>query len=186
MQSDLLSGRAWECSPTAPGAAACPDDLRALGSLGWRPAEVPGTAAGAVRSAGDDPDCTDFDAFDWWFRCHFACPTEAPAPYVLELGGLATIADVWLNGRHLLHTENMFRSYEVEIDSLEDENDLWIRFSSLNVALSACRNRPRWKTYLVAHQNLRFIRTTLLGRLRGMGCDSRSGRAVQADPARLS
>ena len=37
-------------------------------------AQVPGTAAGAVRSAGDDPDCDDYDAFDWWFTCHFAAP----------------------------------------------------------------------------------------------------------------
>ena len=45
-------------------------------------------------------------------------------PYVLQLEGLATIADVWVNDRHVLHTENMFRSYEVEADRLEEENDL--------------------------------------------------------------
>ncbi len=166
MKVDLLSGLSWECRSTAPGAAAGPDDLGEFGPSGWCAAQVPGTAAGAVRSSGDDPDRIDFDAFDWWFHCRFTRPTEL-GPYVLEFGGLATIADVWLNGRHLLHTENMFRSHEVELDSLEEENDIWLRFSSLAASLVGRRKRPRWKSYLVAHQNLRFVRTTLLGRLPG-------------------
>jgi beta-mannosidase len=165
MPVDLFAALSWECRPTAPGSASGPEDLTAQ-TLGWLPAQVPGTAAGALRSAGEDPDSRNFDASDWWFRSRFARP-GADGPYVIEFGGLATIADVWLNDRHVLHAENMFRSYEVETDSLEDENDLWIRFASLDVALEGRQKRPRWKTYLVAHQNLRFVRTTLLGRLRG-------------------
>src|ERR1700758_1029273 len=108
----------WKCRPTAPGFAAVPRDLRALDPSGWLAAQVPGTAAGAVRAAGDNPDSTEYDALDWWFCSHFPRPAAA-GPFVLQLGGLATIADVWLNDRHLLHSENMFRSYEVEFDSLE-------------------------------------------------------------------
>ena len=34
-------------------------------------------------------------------------------------------------------------------------------------ALALKRPRPRWKTYLISHQNLRFFRTSLLGRMPG-------------------
>ena len=51
----------------------------------------------------------DYDPDDWWFRCRFAAPRPvAQTGGVLDVDGLATIADVWLNGRHLLHSENMF------------------------------------------------------------------------------
>jgi beta-mannosidase len=166
MPTDVLAGLSWECRSTTPGLAANPAEVTALESFGWRPAQVPGTAAGALRSTGDNPDSVDFDAFDWWFHCRFARPDD-PGPYVIRFEGLATLADVWLGDRHLLRAENMFRSYEVELDSLEEQNDLWIRFASLDAALEGRRKRPRWKTYLLAQQNLRFVRTTLLGRLRG-------------------
>ncbi|MGO9344334.1 MAG: glycoside hydrolase family 2 protein [Acidimicrobiales bacterium] len=166
MPVDLFSALSWECRPAEPGSASGPDDLVALENFGWRPAQVPGTAAGALRSAGEDPDSTNFDAFDWWFHSRFERPA-ARGPYVIEFAGLATIADVWLNDRHVLHAENMFRSYEVETDWFAEQNDFWIRFASLDVALEGRKKRPRWKTYLVAHQNLRFVRTTLLGRMRG-------------------
>ena len=162
----------------------------ALDSLGWRPAQVPGTAAGSVRCAGDNPDWTDFDAFDWWYHCRFSAPASSGA-YALQLGGLATIADVWLNDHHLIHAENMFRSYEVDVGALEADNDLWIRFASLSSALGSRRKRPRWKSYLLAHQNLRFVRTSLLGRLPGWAVTPapvgpyRPVRLVPADRTRL-
>ncbi|HYA67695.1 MAG TPA: glycoside hydrolase family 2 protein, partial [Acidimicrobiales bacterium] len=76
-------------------------------------------------------------------------------------------ADVWVNGRHVLHSENMFTSHEVELAALDEENELVIRFGALVARLAERRPRPRWKSYLVGHQNLRWLRTTLLGRLPG-------------------
>jgi beta-mannosidase len=163
---DLLAGQSWECRATVPGSATEPGHLRNLDPTGWLPAAVPGTAAGATRSAGGDPDCVDYDAVDWWFRCEFAASHDA-GPRTLRLEGLATLADVWLNDRHVLHAENMFRSYEVDAGALRDRNEIWIRFASMNEALAQKRPRPRWKSYLVSHQNLRFVRTSLLGRLPG-------------------
>ena len=165
MTDDLLVAAAWECCATLPGAAVDPGALGVLGPE-WSPATVPGTAAGAMRDAGRDYDERDYDASDWWFRCHFAAPKEG-GPWVLHLGGLATIADVWLNDHHLLHTENMFLRHDIEVLALADENELVIRCASLVPWLALKRPRPRWKTYLVSHQNLRWLRTTLLGRLPG-------------------
>ena len=53
------------------------------------------------------------DGQDWWFRCRFAGPAgrRRPDGWVLELDGLATLADVWLNGDHLLHSESMFAAH---------------------------------------------------------------------------
>lgn len=168
MEFDLLSGVTWEYRSTAAGVAEDPAAIAALDPSAWRRAQVPGTAAGNDRMSGVDTDCTDYDASDWWFTCRFSVPADdLVAQYVLQLGGLATIADVWVNGRHLLHAENMFRLYEVEIGRLEEDNELSIRFASLNAALAVKRPRPRWKSYLVSNQNLRFVRTSLLGRMPG-------------------
>ena len=116
MELDLLSGATWEYRSTSPGAAQDPAAVAALDPTVWRQALVPGTAAGADRQAGLDPDCIDYDAADWWFSCRFSAPAEELRipNHVLQLEGLATIADVWVNGRHVLHSQNMFRSYEVE------------------------------------------------------------------------
>src|SRR6476620_10682564 len=98
MDGDLLSSGAWECCSTRPGTADDPAALAAL-PLAWIPATVPGTAAGALRAAGEpDVSARDYDADDWWFRCRFAAPdTSQQAGGVLDVEGVATIGDVWLN-----------------------------------------------------------------------------------------
>ena len=166
MEGDVLATAQWRVCSTPPGAVAGPAELSRLAPPWW-PAPVPGTAAGALHVAGeDDADRRDYDATDWWFVCSFESQGR-DGPWLLRLDGLATLADVWLNGRHLLHSENMFRSYEVDVDGLAHENELVIRFASLNAALGPRRPRPRWRTSLLAHQNLRWFRTTLLGRVVG-------------------
>jgi beta-mannosidase len=86
----------------------------------------------------------------------------------LRLEGLATLADVWLNGTHILSSRNMFVTHRIDVtDLLRESNELVICFRSLGKALEPRRARPRWKTMLVNHQNLRWFRTTLLGRMPG-------------------
>ncbi len=167
MAGDALAGIAWECIDLAPGEAAAPGELPRPGS-DWLPAAVPGSAAGALRAAGrwrwgvDDESV--LDGRDWWFRCRFPGGSE-PGPWSLELGGLATLADVWLNGRHLLRSENMFLAHRIVIDELAGENELSIRCAALGPVLAGRHPRPRWKSRLVRSQSLRWYRTTLLGRV---------------------
>ena len=173
--TDLLDGVEWACAPTSPCAAAGPDGLVTL-PLQWLPAPVPGTAAGARRAAGA-PEATsaELDGEDWWFRCQFAGPVDggsldepgASGGWLLELEGLATLADVWLNGEHLAHSESMFVPLRLRIGSVREWNQLAIRFAALTPRLADKRPRPRWKTNGAVHQNLRWIRTTLLGRQPG-------------------
>jgi len=106
----------------------------------------------------------DFDADDWFFRTTFA---SGPGPRALVAAGLATTADVWLDGDAVAHSENMFREVRrcVQLDA--GSHELVVRFAALGALCRERRPRPRWKTYLVSEQNLRFFRTSMLGRIPG-------------------
>ncbi|HEY4305329.1 MAG TPA: hypothetical protein VGM82_12710, partial [Gemmatimonadaceae bacterium] len=157
---------------SAPGVIASPD-LLAASATTWSPAQVPGTVATTARAQNglDLETAPDFDASDWWYRCEFAADVAGDTRSsrdVLCFDGLATHADVWLNGVHVLSSENMFLAHEVDVTSaLAATNVLVIRFRSLRQALQARKPRPRWRTKLVEHQQLRWHRTTLLGRMPG-------------------
>ncbi len=162
----------WRVASVPPGSITAPDELQ-LRDEEWRAAIVPGTVASSVRAADglDLETAPDFDANDWWYRCEFEADVageRAAARDVLCFDGLATLADVWLNGALILSSENMFVAHEVDVTSdLAAKNALVIRFRSLRHALQARRPRPRWRTKLVEHQQLRWHRTTLLGRMPG-------------------
>lgn len=161
-RADALAGATWSCARTAAGAAASPGELPA--DLEWLPATVPGTAAGALRAAGrwrwghDDEEL--LDGSDWWWRT--TVPGGGPAR--LRLDGLATIADVWLAGRHLLHSESMFLPHAVDLGGGRSDEELLIRCGALAPLLARRRPRPRWRSLLHRSQQLRWYRTTTLGR----------------------
>lgn len=159
---------AWQMVRTEPGSVIHPDELT-FPNDAWLAASVPGTVAGALSSAGqwDWSAPLALDDYDWWYRCRFRCD-DAESGASLDFAGLASLADVWLNGTHILSSQNMFVAHSVDAGrALRRENELVIRFASLTEALSVRRARPRWRTRLVSHQNLRWIRTTLLGRIPG-------------------
>jgi beta-mannosidase len=152
----------WELAATAPGACADPSEID---RLCWLPAPVPGTAAGAVGADG-----RDFDAEDWWFRCRFDAPDRGGDERVLlELGGIATVADVYLNGEPLLHSESMWDAHELDVTALlAPENELAIACRALRPLLAARRRpRPRWRTRVVEDDALRWYRTMVFGRSPG-------------------
>lgn len=160
----------WTYASVAPDSADHPQSVSLL-TREWKHAIVPGTVASALQKEGqlnvDVPD--DFDAVDWWYRCSFenASPVQDGA-YVLCFEGLATLAEVWLNGVHVLSTDNMFIEHEVDVTAhLQLENELAIRFRSLAQALKTKRPRPKWRAMGIDHQQLRWHRTTLIGRMTG-------------------
>lgn len=157
----------WVLCRTEPGAASEPDALPT--DTQWSTATVPGTVASSIASSGERTLECDYDAYDWWFRCRVPAPEEPDADRVrLCLDGLATLAEVFWNGRRVLTSTNMFLAHEVEVtDILEPANELSIVFRSLTEELVRRRPRPRWKTKLVEHQQLRWFRTSLLGRIPG-------------------
>ena len=158
----------WTVAWTAPGMARHPSELH-LPQEAWLAAAVPGTAAGALRAAGV-PGPARLDGADWWYRCQLSGRPVAPGTRaVLCFDGLATVVDGWLNGEPLLHGEDMFLASEFDVtDRLRDgDNELFLRFAALEPLLAARRPRPRWRVPMLDHQQLRWFRTTLLGRTPG-------------------
>ena len=161
----------WQAGASEPGAILGPSDLT-NGSMDWLPSVVPSTAASTLRAAGSwslDSAPRRFDAQDWWYRTRFtADPVEPGQQLWLCFDGLATVADVWLNGEPLLSSAGMFTAHERRIDhAVHSENEIVIRFRALDAVLAEKRKRPRWRAPMVEHQQLRWFRTTLLGRTPG-------------------
>jgi beta-mannosidase len=164
---ELSSG--WELACAAPDEVGGPGELD---QLDWGPAQVPGTAAGALRAAGtwQAGDARDFDAEDWWFRTRFdAEPVRAGEELVLALEGIATVAEVYFNGELLLESDSMFAARAIDITRrARTANELSICCRALAPLLRIARRpRARWRTRLVSEGNLRFFRTMLLGRAPG-------------------
>lgn len=158
---------AWALARGEPGG-------EAPGDAAWLDMPEPMPVAAALAATGHwslDGPARDFDRECWWYRCRFDAPAGwAVAGGTLRLDGLATLATVWLNGERLLESCNMFRAHALPLggQALRAQgNELLIRFDPLADALAQRRPRPRWRSPMLAQQQLRWWRTTLLGRTPG-------------------
>ena len=97
-----------------------------------------------------------------------AAAAEQGEEVVLRFEGLATVAEVFLNGEPILTSSSMFVENEVDVGALlAGDNELEICCRALAPLLATPRKpRARWRTRL-ADGNLRFFRTSLLGRAPG-------------------
>ncbi|TML67167.1 MAG: glycoside hydrolase family 2 protein [Actinobacteria bacterium] len=156
----------WSAIAVSPGST---DHLLAGLDDEMQTFRAPATAGSALRDADlwRVGSGRDLDAEDWWFRCRFDAPVaESGVETVLHLEGLATVADVWLNGEHVLASDNMHVAHELPAEAVRaGENELVIGIRALRPLLQERRPRPRWRTRLVESQNLRWYRTALVGRL---------------------
>ncbi len=161
--SSLVAG--WEVASSGPADPVTPH----APDLDWIPATVPGTVAGAYRDAGM-PVPADLDGGDWWFRTRFdAAPAVDGERVVLRFEGIATLAEVWLDGAIVATSESMFTSLELDVtERIGGTHELAIRCLALAPRLAEPRKpRARWRTGLVTDGNLRWFRTSLLGRAPG-------------------
>jgi beta-mannosidase len=165
----------WEVAASEPDAIDTPAVLERA-ALDWTATTTPSTAASSLRTAGKwslDGATRRFDAQDWWYRTRLsvdAVQRHRDDQTWLRFDGLATVADVWLNGNLLFNSSGMFtaRAHRVD-DALRSgsDNELAIRFRSLDVLLRERRPRPKWRTPMVENQQIRWFRSTLLGRTPG-------------------
>lgn len=142
-------------------------------NTGWRldapggevDAAVPGTVAQALTRAGlfDPATPVPLQDRDWWYRCRLSQPA---GPAVLRLEGLATLAEVFLNGELIAHSDSMYVALDLDVE-LTGEDELAIRFIALSEALAAKGPRALWRPRLLDDQGLRLVRTTLLGHMPG-------------------
>jgi beta-mannosidase len=149
----------WQIRKTDSGQYDSPDWIQNASAL-FTVDSVPATIASLTNDS-------EIEKFDWWYSTEFNFNSTNKKNY-LVFDGLATIAEVYLNEEKILLAENMFLQYKVEVtEKLKDHNELVICFRSIHQALEIQRKRPKWKTKLVENQNLRWIRTTLLGFISG-------------------
>lgn len=159
-ETERLLTAGWQRVSVQPGTASDPSGLP---ENGWGAATVPGT----VIADGLEP--SDAIGRDHWYRCQFAAtPVDLGTRVRLCFDGLATLAEVWFNGKSVLQSDNMFCPQFCDVGAfLSQNNEIAIRFRSLGEALQRKRPRGRWPTRLVSEKNLRFFRTTFLGFMPG-------------------
>ncbi len=152
----------WQLIATGAGACAGPADL--AGHEGWIPAPVPGTAAQALSDAGQwaEAEPAPIHDKDIWYRA----PIPGSGRERLRFEGLATNAEIWLDGVHLLSTDSMFRPFTVAAD-LTETSELTLCFRSLAASLAKPQKRGRWRPRLATPGSLRNARTSLLGFMPG-------------------
>ncbi|ALG75208.1 beta-mannosidase [Azospirillum thiophilum] len=145
----------WTMAPCAPGGEESGERF---------PAPVPGTAAQALQAAGlwsAEAPAALHDR-DVLYRTRL----YGHGPRILRFHGLATIAEVRLDGERILTSDSMFLAHEVPV-MLDGEAELAIRFHALYPVLAAKKGRARWRPKLAEPAALRFVRTTLLGHMPG-------------------
>jgi beta-mannosidase len=132
-------------------------------SIEWRSARVPGTLAQTLLEAGATVDSLPaLDSLDAWYATSFV--NEAPAE--LRLHGLASVADVFVDGVLALRSENMFHAHRIAIGR-PGRHALHIAFRAVEREIAKKSGRARWRPRMIVPAGLRHIRTTALGRLPG-------------------
>ncbi len=153
----------WRMTSTAPGAWATPADVDPTAD--WLDALVPGTVAATLRAHGrwSEAAPTPLHDRDHWYRLRL----QVHGRRRLRFEGLATFAEVYIDGVEILRSTSMFLAHEVDVD-LRPGEELSIVFRSLTRALDGLQpKRARWRPRLIPEQRLRAVRTTLLGHMPG-------------------
>lgn len=162
-QGRLLS-HGWTLTLTPADAFQAPGDIPAEAMTIAAP--VPGTVAQALEILGtfDRLKPTPLDTQDAWYRVSIT--SETLEPVILRFEGLATVAEIFLNGKCVAHSDSMFEATEVPFTP-SGTDDLAICFRALAPRLKASGPRARWRPQMMSSQGLRLIRTTALGYMPG-------------------
>ncbi|MGE4489921.1 MAG: glycoside hydrolase family 2 protein, partial [Kiritimatiellales bacterium] len=115
-------------------------------SDGWIPAQVPGDVHTDMIAAGklDDLYFSDniekhrgINELEWWYYREFSVPDPEPVSE-LVFKGIDTLADVYLNGRKIGQTGNMFREYRFDVSGILKEgapNTLYVRILPVSIVM---------------------------------------------------
>ncbi|MBK5305576.1 MAG: hypothetical protein JJD92_02695 [Frankiaceae bacterium] len=135
----------------------------------WLAAQVPGTVASAHRASGRAVPA-DLDDVGWLFRTAVDAPAaDTGEQLVLRFDGVATLADIVLDGTVIAEVRSMHTPVAVDVtDLLREGSSLEVRCAALGPVLATPRRpRARWRAAL-APNGLRWIRTAIIGRAPGL------------------
>lgn len=117
--------------------------FKACKDVEWMAAVVPGCVHTDLLRNGiiadpfygtNEHDLQWIDKIDWEYETSFDVPEALRNAASLQLvfDGLDTYADVYVNGKHVLSADNMFRTWKADVKSIvkEKDNALSIRFRS--------------------------------------------------------
>lgn len=82
----------------------------------------------------------------------------------IVLNGLATVCDIYIDNECVLQTDNMFKQYKITTD--KKLFTLKIIFKSHLDYIANRKGRAKWKSTLSADNNLRHLRTSLIGHIK--------------------
>ncbi|SCX09217.1 hypothetical protein DSM25558_1235 [Agrobacterium sp. DSM 25558] len=154
----------WTLTLTEPDAYLTPVDIPIDAEEMTAP--VPGTVAQALETLGkfDRFQPEPLNNLDAWYRLTLVSGEIGPA--ILRFEGLATIAEIFLNGALVAHSTSMFEALDVAFE-LTGADELAICFRALAPRLEKTGPRARWRPQMMNSQGLRLIRTTALGHMPG-------------------
>jgi beta-mannosidase len=154
----------WHMVVSEAGQFASPSDIPAAQKR--IPAPVPGTVAQALEASGrfDRTAPTPLEHRDFWYLLDLS--GEAPGPARLIFEGLATVAEVYLNGQRVLDSRSQFISNDVPV-TLKGNDRIDIAFRALAPHLKATGPRARWRPQMITPPGMRMVRATLLGHMPG-------------------
>jgi beta-mannosidase len=166
----------WQMARVPPGASegvSGPDDANP-GAGGLADTVLPWVATPGLLTAGawlasQGAPMADLDDETWCWRLRFDKPAGLGDDAILALDGLATCCTVTLNGEPLLDSDNMFVAHRVPVGQRLQDHDNELRVTAWPLAprLAQRRPRPAWRVPMLRQQQLRWWRTTLLGRTPG-------------------
>lgn len=137
--AQVVLGHGWQLrlAPGSPAAREHPAATR------WQATSVPGSVQATLLAHGQlpDPDWRDNEAkvqwvglADWQYRLRFTVDPALRGKRHLALvfDGLDTLANITLDGRPVVHADNMFRRWRVPLDGLDraGEHMLEVTFHS--------------------------------------------------------
>jgi beta-mannosidase len=154
----------WQMIVSDAGQFASPADIPAAQRR--LPAPVPGTVAQALEAAGrfDRASPVPLEIRDFWYLLDLA--GEAPGPARLVFEGLATIAEVFLNGQPVFESRSQFVTHDVPV-TLQGNDTIAVAFRAMAPHLKAPGPRAKWRPQMIMPAGMRMVRATLLGHMPG-------------------
>ncbi len=112
-----------------------------------------GLLDGSIIEDGNAEYCQWVNQSDWAYRTRFHSPENGSKKVILELRGLDTVADIFLNECYLGQSQTMYLPYRFRVDDiLREENELLVYFHAHEKMLKLYeQNMPdEWKGHVPA------------------------------------